>query len=81
LFSLLQCIRGNACLLFSNDETIRTEATKRLLWIVENHRQSVEKWPQSSIIKIDSSNMTSLCIVEEPIILTNNIATMFYNVS
>jgi hypothetical protein len=66
--------------MFSKQEPVRAEATRRLLELLKLDNRSYQMWPQTSLIQISNPAMASLCIVNEQLNLSNSAPGIFYNV-
>lgn len=77
---LFQLIKGNSYLMFSKQEPMRAEGTRRLLELLKLDNRSNQMWPQTSLIHISNPAMASLCFVNEQLNLSNSAPGIFYNV-
>ncbi|XP_059479070.1 uncharacterized protein LOC132198833 [Neocloeon triangulifer] len=77
--STLELLKGNSCLMFSKNESVRTEATDRLLQLLKQDERSYLMWPQTSTIQITNAAMASLCLVQDPIELNYSAPGIYYN--
>nr|CAD7257485.1 unnamed protein product [Timema shepardi] len=79
LLPTLTALKGNLCLLFSTEPSLRDEAIARLTWLLTKEEKSYEKFPNFSALR--GVVLNNICMVEKPLKMVDKRTTSaFYEV-
>nr|CAD7570235.1 unnamed protein product [Timema californicum] len=80
LLPTLTALKGNLCLLFSTEPSLRDEAIARLTWLLTKEEKSYEKFPNFSALR--GVVLNNICMVEKPLKMVDKRTTgAFYEAS